>query len=131
MNNENIYQSFLKTNVDNKLSFFNMLDENQKSNLFNWLSVTYPNMLNDLVNSMSPLNIKNVAEQFDEQTRIEFYKHLSKEQLRGYYNILGNKQEKYKLLNILDDLRNELGLENDKINNNINEIPVKEDILLD
>lgn len=122
MNNENIYQSFLKTNVDNKLSFFNMLDENQKSNLFNWLSVTYPNMLNDLVNSMSPLNIKNVAEQFDEQTRIEFYKHLSKEQLRGYYNILGNKQEKYKLLNILDDLRNELGLENDKINNNINNL---------
>lgn len=122
MNNENIYQSFLKTNVDNKLSFFNMLDENQKSNLFNWLSVTYPNMLNDLVNSMSPLNIKNVAEQLDEQTRIEFYKHLSKEQLRGYYNILGNKQEKYKLLNILDDLRNELGLENDKINNNINNL---------
>lgn len=122
MNNENIYQSFLKTNVDNKLSFFNMLDENQKSNLFNWLSVTYPNVLNDLVNSMSPLNIKNVAEQFDEQTRIEFYKHLSKEQLRGYYNILGNKQEKYKLLNILDDLRNELGLENDKINNNINNL---------
>lgn len=122
MNNENIYQSFLKTNIDNKLSFFNTLDEKQKSNLFNWLRVAYPNMLNDLVYNMNPLNIQNVAEQLDEQTRMEFYKHLNKEQLRGYYNILGNKQEKYKLLNILDDLKNDLGIENDKISDNINNL---------
>lgn len=122
MNNENIYQNFLNANANNKLSFFNMLDEKQKSNLFNWLNATYPNMLNDLVNSMSPINIQSVAEQFDEQTRMEFYKHLTKDQLRGYYNILGNKKEKHKLLNVLDDLRNELAIENDNIKDNINSL---------
>lgn len=121
----NLFEIFIKTKDEERLSFFNGLEIEDKIKLYNWLIIAYPNILNDLISNMSPINISVLVEQFDEKTRLDFYKRLSNTQLQEYYNILPTKEEKLNLVNLVNNLKKDLVVENDHIANDIDKLNEK------